>query len=153
MKTSDLVARSRALGRLALQIAVLYAVFRASDAGVRWAHLPLPGNIVGMLVLFGLLSSGVVREHWIHEGASFLTKHLAFFFIPIAVSLMEWWPLFQRDGLWLFLALTVSTLASMAATGAVVCLMSPRRPRKGAMSWHTSPSQRSPSASRSASTR
>jgi holin-like protein len=153
VRTSELAARSRALGRLVLQIAGLYALFRAADLAVEWARLPLPGNIVGMLVLFGLLSAGVVREHWIQEGATFLTKHLAFFFIPIAVGLMQWGPLFQREGLWLLLALMVSTLASVAATGGVVCLISSRGLRRGAVPWRTSPSQLSPSASRSASTR
>ena len=140
VRTLQLVARSRALGRPALQIVGLYVLFRAADLGVECVHLPLPGNIVGMLVLFGLLSTGVVREHWILEGATFLTKHLAFFFIPIAVGLVQWGPLFQREGLWLLLALTVSTLTSVAATGAVVCLMTSRGLRRGAVSWHTSPS-------------
>lgn len=152
-KISSLATRARALCRLAVQIGFLFLVFRAAEWGVAWSHLPLPGNIVGMLLLFGLLWGGLVRERWIQDGATLLTRHLAFFFIPIAVGLMEWGPLFRREGHWLLLALVVSTLASLLAASGLVHVIRTRARPRGATRWETLGSSRSPSSSPSASTR
>jgi len=153
MRTSWLVARTRVLCRLALQIGILSLIFRAGQWGVARFHMPLPGNIVGMLLLFGLLSLGVVREAWIQEGATLLTKHLAFFFIPIAVGLMEWGSLFRREGHWLLLALVVSTLAALLTTGGLAHLLTTHLLRKGAFRWEISSPSPSPSPSPSVSMR
>jgi holin-like protein len=145
MKTSRLMARMRTLCRLALQIGFLFLIFRTGQWTVRQFHVPLPGNVLGMLLLFGLLSLGLVRETWIQEGATLLTKHLAFFFIPIAVGLMEWGPLFRHEGHWLLLALAVSTLAALLTAGWVVHLLNPYLLRRGGPRWATSRSLPSPS--------
>ncbi len=153
MRTSWLVARTCVLCRLSLQIGILSLIFRAGQWSVARFHLPLPGNILGMLLLFGLLSLGLVRETWIQEGATLLTKHLAFFFIPIAVGLMEWGSLFRREGHWLLLALVVSTLAALLTTGGLAHLFTTHHLRKGASRWEISSLSPSPSPSPSASMR
>lgn len=147
------MAKIRSVCRLAVQIGFLFLIFRLGQWGVARFHMPLPGNVLGMLVLFGLLSLGVVREPWIQEATTLLTKHLAFFFVPIAVGLMQWGPLFQRQGSWLLLALVVSTLAALLAAAGLVHLLSPHLLRRGALRWETSRSSLLPSSSRSASTR
>ncbi|MGC5327627.1 CidA/LrgA family protein [Brevibacillus sp. SYSU BS000544] len=91
-------------------------------------HLPLPGNVAGMLILFFLLVTGVVQLKWIQQAASFLIKHLAFFFIPIAVGLMDFGPLFAAHGLVLILALVASGLAGIFITGHTAQLL---RKKKG----------------------
>jgi holin-like protein len=153
LKTTWLIARTRALCRFALQIGFLFLIFRAGQWGVGRFHLPVPGNVLGMLVLFVLLSLGLVRETWIQEGATLLTKHLAFFFIPIAVGLMEWWPLFRIEGHWLLLALLVSTLATLLATGGLVQALSSSHPHRGGPWWEILRSSSAQSSSPSASTR
>lgn len=152
MTVPRLVTPTRTLCRLAVQIGFLFLVFRVGQwAGARF-HLPLPGNVLGMLLLFGLLSAGVVRETWIHEGAGLLTKHLAFFFVPIAVGLMQWGSLFRREGPWLLLALVTSTLAALLASGGLVRLLGRRAGVKEVPRWKMVSSPDSPLSSPSAST-
>lgn len=152
MRTSRLKARTLTLCRLALQIGILFLIFRAGQWGVARFHLPLPGNVLGMLLLFGLLCFGLMRETWIQEGATLLTKHLAFFFIPIAVGLMEWGPLFRHEGHWLLLALALSTLLALATAGGLVRLLAPNLVATGGHRWEIPRSSPSPSPSQSAST-
>jgi holin-like protein len=150
---SRLTARTVVLCRFALQIGFLFLIFRAGQWAVSRFHLPLPGNVLGMLLLFALLSLGLVREAWIQEGATLLTKHLAFFFIPIAVGLMQWWPLFRAEGHWLLLALLISTLTALLASGGLVqVLISPVR-RRGEPRWETLRASSALSSSPSVSTR
>jgi holin-like protein len=107
------------------QVALLWAIFGVSTLIVARFRLPVPGNVVGLLFLFALLSTGVVKERWISGAADILTKHLAFFFVPIAVGLMDWGGLLWQAGHWLLLAIVVSSAVGMAATGAVVQVCGP----------------------------
>ena len=65
--------------RLLWQTAVLAAIAWLADYAVTVLDLPVPGNVLGIMVLFLLLSAGVVKERWISEAASFLLRHLAHF--------------------------------------------------------------------------
>ena len=62
--------------------------------------------------------------------ADVLTKHLAFFFIPIAVGLMDWGGLLCQVGHWLLLALVVSSAAGMVTSGGLIQLFSARAREK-----------------------
>jgi holin-like protein len=130
--------------RIVPQLFVLWLIFQAGEWVVARLHVRIPGNVLGMVLLFLLLSLGVVKETWLQDGAAVLTRHLAFFFIPIAVGLMQWGGLFRRDGFWLLLALGLSTLAVLFATGAIAQRLAQRH--QGGSRWQTS--QSSPSRSR-----
>ncbi|MFJ7753896.1 CidA/LrgA family protein [Peribacillus muralis] len=73
-------------------------------------HLPIPGNVIGMILLFFLLQTKVLKVEWIELASGFLVKHLAFFFIPISISLMTMGWLFIEFGLPLALTLGVSLI-------------------------------------------
>ncbi|RRN71660.1 CidA/LrgA family protein [Peribacillus simplex] len=73
-------------------------------------HLPIPGNVIGMILLFSLLQMKVIKVEWIDLTSGFLVKHLAFFFIPISISLMTMGWLFIEFGLPLALTLGVSLI-------------------------------------------
>jgi holin-like protein len=102
---------------LVVQIAVLWLFNLASSAAVAWFHVPVPGNVVGLAILFALLCSGVVKTSWLEPAATLLIKHLPFFFIPITVGLMGLGPLFALDGVGIVLALVVSAAVGMATCG------------------------------------
>jgi holin-like protein len=107
------------------QVALLWAIHAVSNFVVTRLHLRVPGNIVGLLLLFTLLSTGVVRERWLARAANVMTKHLAFFFIPIAVGLMDWGGLLWQVGHWLLLAIVVSSVAGMVTSGGLIQLFGP----------------------------
>jgi holin-like protein len=73
-------------------------------------QLPVPGNVIGMILLFGLLQTKVIKVEWIELTSGFLVKHLAFFFIPISISLMTMGWLFIEFGLPLALTLGISLI-------------------------------------------
>ena len=106
--------------RIGVQITGLAAIFRAATVLVDVLHLPMPGNVLGMLLLFGLLASGAVQEAWVADGAGFLTRHFSFFFIPILVGLLDWAGLLVASGPQLLIALVGSSLVGLVVTGRVV---------------------------------
>jgi holin-like protein len=109
--------------RLTLQIAALASIFRLGSVIVEGLHLPVPGNVLGMLILFALLCCGLVKETWIAEGAGLLTRHLSFFFVPIVVGLMDWTGPLIESGPRLLVVLVGSSLAGLFVTGRVVQLL------------------------------
>lgn len=80
-------------------------------------HLPIPGNVIGMVLLFVLLITGAVKLSWIEDASSLLIKHLAFFFIPIAVGLMNFGSLFIQSGLSFLIVVIGSIVVGMYVTG------------------------------------
>lgn len=112
--------------KIAGQIFLLWLIYYLSTGIVRYFHIPLPGSVLGMIVLFILLSAGVIKEQWLTAAVNPLLKHLSFFFIPIAVELMQWGDLFLKQGYLLFLPLVVSTLVALLATGGIVELLTKR---------------------------
>lgn len=108
---------ARKAASIAAQLAALWAVNRGASAAVAWLHAPIPGNVVGIIVLFALLCSGVVKASWLEPTATFLVKHLAFFFIPITIGLTGMGPLFALHGAGILVALAASAAAGMAISG------------------------------------
>ena len=105
------------------QLFLLWFIYFLSAWVIKTFHLPLPGGVLGMLILFALLLSGVIKEEWLTTATFPLLRHLSFFFIPIAVELMEWGDLFRQKGHLLFLPLVVSLLVALLTTGGIVQLL------------------------------
>ncbi|CAK4067731.1 CidA/LrgA family protein [Vibrio sp. 16] len=67
-------------------------IFLCLIAGINIQHLlgiSIPGSIIGMLILFGLLASGLVPVDWVRPSASLFIRYMVLLFVPISVGLME----------------------------------------------------------------
>lgn len=73
------------------------------------------------------------RQSHISEAANFLLKHLVFFFVPIAVGLMNWGGVFYDYGWVLLAAIVISTALPLLVVGWLAGALR-RRPEKGAES-------------------
>ena len=79
-----------------------------------------------MAGLYLLLSLGLVKLTWLDATGSFLIKHLAFFFIPITVGLMDPGDLLAAHGFGIALTLVLSAAAGILLSGFVAqCLARP----------------------------
>ena len=125
MNITEIIGKESAAGRagqalrLGIQFIVLVALSQLADMAVAAVHLPVPSNAVGMLVLFLLLRYDVLHLEQVSAGATLLVRHLAFFFIPIAVGLMAYRELLATTGLALLLVIATSALVGMLAAGLV----------------------------------
>lgn len=99
------------------QLSILWMVYWLGNQIVQWAKIPIPGTVVGMILLFMLLSAGIIKLEHVQLATDFLLKHMLFFFIPIAVGLMNWGGLFWNNGLILGAAIVFSALVPFFAVG------------------------------------
>ncbi len=106
--------------KFCLQVLLLWVICRASNAFVDATGLPVPGNVAGVIVLFGLLTLGIVKLEHVQDAADFLLRHLVFFFIPISVGLMNWGHVFREHALTLTAAILVSTVLPFWAVGSII---------------------------------
>ena len=109
-----------------------WAISEAGFALTRRFGVALPGNLLGMVMLFVLMASGIVRLEWVNAGATFLLRHLAFFFIPIAVGLMTMGELMRSHGIAILAVLVASAAAGILVSGRVVQSLARRHPAKSA---------------------
>ncbi len=109
--------------RLVWQTTILWLVFQAGTQLVARLHLHLPGNVVGMILLFILLMAEIIKPVHIQEAVNLLLKHFAFFFIPISVGLMSWSGLFYQNGVAIVTILTLSALVALIVTGGTIQLL------------------------------
>ncbi len=117
---SGVVGRQLELAAIvAVQVFALWALNVAGTWAVKEAHVPIPGNLVGMLALYALLELGIVKVAWFDLTGSFLLRHLAFFFVPITVGLMNSGPLLLAHGLGIMLVLVLSAAAGILLAGFV----------------------------------
>lgn len=100
-----------------LQVAGLTVFSLLVNTLTSFLHIPLPGSIIGMILLFLLLESGVIRLNWVEAGASWLLAELLLFFIPSAIGVMNYSKLLEADGLQVLAVVLVGTFAVMAGSG------------------------------------
>ncbi|MDP9106665.1 MAG: CidA/LrgA family protein [Candidatus Eremiobacteraeota bacterium] len=112
--------------RLVAQMAALWAFSAGGSALASGMDLPVPGNVIGLCALFGGLASGLLRSEWFESGGGFLTKHLAFFFVPVTVGVMAFGSVFARAGTGIVVSLLVSTVLGYAVAGVTTERLSKR---------------------------
>jgi len=119
---ADRPATPNVITKLSVAVLQILGLWGLNLAGV-WAvdatALPIPGNLLGMVALYGLLSLGVVKVSWFDPTGSFLIKHLAFFFVPITVGLMEWGRLLAQNGIGIVVTLITSAAIGIVLSGLV----------------------------------
>lgn len=85
----------------------LTIIFACLYAGIGIQHLlqvSLPGSIIGMLLLFTLLATGIVQPKWVKPSASLFIRYMMFLFVPISVGLMEHFETLSRNALPIFIS-------------------------------------------------
>ncbi|MDW7732335.1 MAG: CidA/LrgA family protein [Methanolobus sp.] len=89
--------------------------------------LPIPGNVMGMLLLLILLLTGIVKLSMIEDVSNFMLKHLSFFFIPAAVGLITCFSILEGKWTALMFISVVSTFIIAVVTGITVQVLVKRR--------------------------
>jgi holin-like protein len=97
----------------------------------RELHLPIPGAVVGMALLFAALVAMKRRARdlaaRVESGASILLRHMSLFFVPAGVGVMVEIDVLRAEWLPLSIALVASTLLALAAGAGAFAAVARRR--------------------------
>ncbi|MFC7063730.1 CidA/LrgA family protein [Halobacillus seohaensis] len=120
--------------RIMLQIAIIFIIYYIGVALRDLLHLPIPGSILGLILLFVGLTLNIIPVRWIQEGAGFILAYLPLFFIPATVGVINYPSLLSWSGALIVLVVVLSSLITMAAAGTVSQLFQIKR--KGEGEWN-----------------
>ena len=105
---------------LALQgLTWLLVLQSIGEALARVAHVPLPGPVIGLLILAVALNAGFVRTP-VAAAADLLLAHLSLLFVPVGVGVMTHLGLIGTYGLRMLGVIAVSTWIGLAVTALVL---------------------------------
>ncbi len=91
----------------------------------RGLALPLPGPVIGMILLLAALRLRGVREP-VAACADFLLSHLSLLFVPVGVGVMTHISLLGQYGLRMLAVVVLSTLAGLGVTALSLHLLRDR---------------------------
>jgi holin-like protein len=89
-----------------------------------YLFVPLPGNVLGLLLLLLALALKIVRLHWVEDAAGFLLKHMMLLFAPVIVGILALTNLVAANWLPLVATVVLSTMMTLLATAGVASLLS-----------------------------
>ncbi|MGN4124103.1 CidA/LrgA family holin-like protein [Lysinibacillus sphaericus] len=105
------------IAKCLVQIGYLYILLFVGNSIARILHLPIPGSIIGLVLLFLLLQFHIIKLEWVELGAGLLLSELLLFFIPSAIGVINYDALFGVQGMKVVLVIVVSAIVVMLVTG------------------------------------
>ncbi len=98
-------------------LALLVAFLLLGDFLADFARIPLPGSVLGMVLLTGALHLRLLRADWVAPAATLLIRNMGFLFVPPGVGLMVHFGLIRRAWLPIGAGALVSIVAVLVAVG------------------------------------
>lgn len=117
------------------QIGIIFTVCWLSILVEKALPFSFPASVIGMILLFICLLTGILKIEHIQEKADFLLENMAFFFVPAGVSIINYFDVLKSAWLQLVIVCIISTVVTFAVTAwsvkLTVRLLSRLRERSG----------------------
>jgi holin-like protein len=97
--------------------------------------LPLPANVIGLILFTISLFTGIVKIEKVEASAQFFIQHMLLFFAPIVVGTMVFFSFIGQQALIILISLFASTFGVLLFTGWLV-QWTGRGTRKGGQHEH-----------------
>ena len=77
----------------------------------------VPGNVIGMVLLFASLQAKIVKPESVEKVSEFLTKNMTIMFLPPSIGLIASYKILGNNIVTIVLAIVVSTMMVLAVVG------------------------------------
>lgn len=102
--------------KIITQLGIIFGICLVSEGISALLPFAFPGSIIGMLLLLLLLIFRLVRKEQLQETSDFLLGNLPFFFLPAAVSIINYLDLLRSNLAAIVVVMVVSLVLTFAAT-------------------------------------
>lgn len=106
--------------KLLRELLIILIIYFLGELLAYTFNLPIPGNILGMIILLILLSTKIIKVESIEKVSNFFLDHLAFFFIPAGVGLLTSISYIKDVWIQFLLVCLISTIIVIVFTGLIV---------------------------------
>ncbi len=83
-------------------------------------HLPIPGSVIGLVLLFLALQTGIIKVQMIEDICDFLLSNMSFLFIPAGVGLITSFGILKGKWIGFISILIISTVMVWMITAYIV---------------------------------
>lgn len=115
--------------QIVIQIALLYGLFIIGKWLQETFHLFIPGSIIGMMIFFILLITGIFPIKWFEKGSELLLSHMTLMFLPVTAGVLNYLPFFQGKGVLLIAVVLCSTMIVLVSSAYIGQTMVERKER------------------------
>lgn len=105
------------------QLAIILVICFLGEVLNRLFNVPIPGNVIGMVLLLIALLTGIIKLESIENVTDFLLKHLAFFFVPAGIGVISSFDIIKSSLIPMLIVIILSTIIVIAVTGITVQLL------------------------------
>jgi len=112
-------------------LAILFSFLAVGEGVSRLAGIPIPGSVLGMILLAAALKLGVVKPGSVQAAADALLDNLSLLFVPAGVGLMLYFDLLAESWLAVLAAWLPSTFLVLTAVGVLQQRFERRREARG----------------------
>lgn len=106
--------------KLLREALIIFGIYLIGEFLVQVTNIPVPGNIVGLLLLLICLCTKIIKPSQIETISNFFLEHLAFFFLPAGVGLMNSFGVIKANIVQILIVCIATTAITIAATGRIV---------------------------------
>ncbi|WP_275791293.1 CidA/LrgA family protein [Pararhizobium gei] len=107
-------------GRHLFQAVVICLFWLVGNAIATALSLPIPGGVIGMVIVLALFACGIIRPASLGGGARWLIGEMLLFFIPAVLAIIDHHELLGLLGLKVLLVIVSGTFVVMTMTGVAV---------------------------------
>ncbi|WP_459479647.1 CidA/LrgA family protein [Clostridium saccharoperbutylacetonicum] len=86
-------------------------------------NLPIPGTVIGLIILFFGLSFGIVKMEMIEDICDVLISHMSFLFVPAGVGLITSLDILKSNAISFSVIILISTVVVWVVTAYVVKML------------------------------
>ena len=120
--------------KIIIQTGILFLICWISQVIEGLLPFDFPASVIGMILVFVLLLTKFMKVEQIRELSDFILGNMAFFFLPVGVSIINYFDILQNWLVQLLVICAVSTVLTFAATAysmkLVLALMARRAQKK-----------------------
>ncbi|MBI5973196.1 holin-like protein [Staphylococcus caledonicus] len=100
----------------ALTIAIVLFISKIIESFIPF---PMPASVIGLVLLFILLCTGIVKLGQVEGVGTALTNNISFLFVPAGVSVINSLPILSQHPILIILLIVISTLLLLICVGFV----------------------------------
>lgn len=109
------------------QASIVLLIYFLGDIIQSEFNLPVPGSVLGMLILLVALCTGIIKLDMIDNISDFLLDNLAFFFVPAGVGLISCFSILKSNWFSILMISFLSTIIIISFTGTTIQWMIRRK--------------------------
>lgn len=113
--------------KLLRQLCIILVIYYAGEFIHKLLNIPIPGSVIGMIILFLCLYTKIIKLEMIEDISKFLLDHLSFFFLPAGVGLIASMDVFRANWLAILGICFIVTIIVMVVTGHTVQFLKRRQ--------------------------